>query len=156
VKITLLVTGKTTGDYLKDGISLYSGRIKHYISFEIKVIPDLKNTKNLSAAQVRETEGKLAMEQINKADTLIILDERGELLNSEEFARFIEKKMISGCRNLIFLAGGSFGFSELVYGKASGIISLSKMTFSHQLIRLIFMEQLYRAFTIIKGEPYHH
>ena len=156
MKICLLVIGKTDEAYLQKGIELFSKRIPHYISFEMKIIPDIKNSKNLSEDQQKEKEGELIFQQINTADELFLLDEQGMEVSSIEFARFLEKKMISGIKRLVFVIGGPYGFSGNVYSRANGKVSLSKMTFSHQMVRLIFLEQLYRAMTILKGEPYHH
>jgi 23S rRNA (pseudouridine1915-N3)-methyltransferase len=156
VKICLLVIGKTDEVYLQQGIDLFLKRIPHYISFEMKIIPDLKNSRNLSELQQKEKEGELILLQKGQSDELILLDERGTELSSVEFARFLEKKMISGIKRLVVVIGGPYGFSDSVYAQANGKLSLSKMTFSHQMVRLVFVEQLYRAFTILKGEPYHH
>jgi 23S rRNA (pseudouridine1915-N3)-methyltransferase len=156
MKICLLVIGKTDEEYLQKGIELFMKRIPHYISFEMKVIPDLKNSKNLSEEQQKAKEGELILLQLIPSDDLLLLDEQGLETSSVDFARFLEKKMISGIKRLVFLIGGPYGFSESVYARANGKVSLSKMTFSHQMVRLIFLEQLYRAMTILKGEPYHH
>ena len=156
MKVCLLVIGKTDETYLQKGIELFLKRIPHYISFEMKAIPDIKNTKNLSEDQQKEKEGELILQQISSSDELFLLDEQGMEVSSVEFARFLEKKMISGIKRLVFVIGGPYGFSENVYSRANGKVSLSKMTFSHQMVRLIFLEQLYRAMTILKGEPYHH
>jgi len=156
MKICLLVIGKTDETYLQQGIDLFLKRIPHYISFEMKVIPDLKNSRNLSEQQQKEKEGELILQQKSTFDELFLLDEQGIEFSSVEFARFMEKRMISGIKRLVIVIGGPYGFSDSVYAQANGKISLSKMTFSHQMVRLIFVEQLYRAFTILKGEPYHH
>jgi len=156
MKIFLLVIGKTDETYLQKGIDIFLKRIPHYISFEMKVIPDLKNSKNLSEDQQKEKEGELIIQQLAPSDELILLDENGTETSSVEFARFLEKRMISGIKRLVFVIGGPYGFSATVYSRANGKLSLSKMTFSHQMVRLIFAEQLYRAMTILKGEPYHH
>ncbi len=156
MKICLLVIGKTDETYLQNGIELFLKRIPHYISFEMKVIPDLKNSKNLSEQQQKEKEGELILQQITVSDELFLLDEQGIESTSVEFARFLEKKMIAGIKRLVIVIGGPYGFSANVYARANGKLSLSKMTFSHQMVRLIFAEQLYRAMTILKGEPYHH
>ncbi len=156
MKICLLVIGKTDEAYLQKGIGIYLQRIPHYISFEMKVIPDLKNSKNLSDDQQKEKEGELILQQIGASDEVWLLDEKGMDASSPDFARFLEKKMSSGIKRLVFIIGGPYGFSGNVYARANGKFSLSKMTFSHQMVRLIFAEQLYRAMTILKGEPYHH
>ena len=156
MKICLLVIGKTDEAYLQKGLELFLKRIPHYISFEMKAIPDIKNSKNLSEDQQKEKEGELIIQQLAPSDELILLDENGTETSSVEFARFLEKRMISGIKRLVFVIGGPYGFSATVYSRANGKLSLSKMTFSHQMVRLIFAEQLYRAMTILKGEPYHH
>lgn len=156
MKVKLLLIGKTDSDYLNHGIDEYVRRLKHYLPFEILIIPDLKNTKSLSEKQQKEKESKLILNQINTSDFVVLLDEKGKEFKSVDFSKFIEKQMISGLKNLIFVVGGPYGFSNEIYKQSNLKISLSKMTFSHQMVRLIFTEQLYRAMTIIKGEPYHH
>ena len=156
MKITLILIGKTTAQYLNEGVNLYEKRIKKYLNFDITIIPELKNTKKLSVKEQKEKEGKLLLDKISKSDTLILSDEKGKEFSSVKFAGFIENKMISATKSLVFVIGGPYGFSENVYKRANNKISLSKMTFSHQLVRVLFIEQLYRAFTIINGEPYHH
>lgn len=156
MKVCLLVVGKTDEAYLQKGIELFLKRIPHYLPFEMKVIPDVKNTKNLSQDQQKEKEGELILLQLIPSDELILLDERGTEFTSTTFAQFLEKKMLSGIKRMVFVIGGPYGFSQDVYNRANGKLSLSKMTFSHQMVRLIFAEQLYRALTILKGEPYHH
>lgn len=156
MKICLIAIGKTDEPYLQKGLEIFLKRIPHYISFEMKLIPDIKNSRNLSQEQQKEKEGELILQQLQTSDELILLDEQGDEFSSLEFARFLEKKMLSGPKRLVFVIGGPYGFSAQVYAKAHGKISLSRMTFSHQMVRLIFAEQLYRAFTILKGEPYHH
>lgn len=156
MKIKLIVLGKTDQAYLQEGIQDYHKRIHHYLPFEYQVVPDIKNTRKLTGLQQKEKEGDLILSRIRKGDELILLDERGTEFRSTEFARFLEKHMLGGVKTLVFVVGGPYGFSEAIYQRASGKISLSKMTFSHQLVRLVFSEQLYRALTILKGEPYHH
>ncbi|MDP3914331.1 MAG: 23S rRNA (pseudouridine(1915)-N(3))-methyltransferase RlmH [Bacteroidota bacterium] len=156
MKISLIVIGKTDEAYLQKGLEIFMKRIPHYVPFEMKVIPDIKNAKNMSEEQQKDKEGELILQQILSSDELILLDENGLEASSVDFARFLEKKMLSGIKRLVFVIGGPYGFSGSVYSRAIGKISLSKMTFSHQMVRLIFAEQLYRAFTILKGEPYHH
>ncbi len=156
MKISLLVIGKTDEAYLQKGLEIFLKRVPHYIQFEMKVIPDIKNAKNLSEEQQKDKEGELILQQILPSDELFLLDENGIEVSSVDFARFLEKKMLSGIKRLVFVIGGPYGFSGNVYSRAIGKISLSKMTFSHQMVRLIFAEQLYRALTILKGEPYHH
>lgn len=156
MKIKLLLIGKTDSNYLNKGIEEYVNRLKHYLPFEITVIPDLKNTKSMPEDQQKQKEGELIINQIGTGDFVVLLDEKGKGYSSMEFSKFIEKRMLTGLKNLVFVVGGPYGFSEEVYQKSNSKISLSKMTFSHQMVRLIFVEQLYRAMTIIKGEPYHH
>jgi len=156
VKIKLIVIGKTDKPYLQDGINIFNKRIIHYLPYEFQIIPDIKNAKNLSESQQKEKEGELLLNQLNSGDELILLDEHGIEFSSSDFARFLERKMLGGTRSLVFIIGGPYGFSQTISDAAKSKISLSKMTFSHQMIRLIFTEQLYRALTILKGEPYHH
>lgn len=156
MKITLLVIGKTEADYLIKGIEIYQKRLEHYISFALNVIPALKNTKTLSEFQQKQKEGELLLAQLKPTDILVLLDENGKQFSSVGFASYLEKQMVGGTRSMVFVVGGPYGFSDDVYQKATGKISLSEMTFSHQMVRLIFVEQLYRAMTILKGEPYHH
>ena len=156
MKIKLLVIGKTDSDYLRNGIEEYIKRLKHYLPFEMIVVPDLKNTKSLSEDLQKQKEGELILNYVDAGDFVVLLDENGKEYSSVNFSEFIEKQMISGLKNLIFVVGGPYGFSDEVYQKSNSKISLSKMTFSHQMVRLIFVEQLYRAMTIIRGEPYHH
>ena len=156
MKISLLVVGKTVDKQLIKLSEEYQNRLKHYVSFNFLIIPELKNTKNLSEAEQKEREADLILKQINAGDEVILLDERGKQFSSAAFAGFLEQKLLSSVKRVIFVVGGSYGFSERVYSRASGKMSLSPMTFSHQMVRVIFLEQLYRAMTIIKGEPYHH
>jgi 23S rRNA (pseudouridine1915-N3)-methyltransferase len=156
MKITLLVVGKTEDRYLIEGIDKYLNRLKHYIGFNIIVIPEVKNTKNLSEAQQKSREGELILKHTVNTDTVILLDEKGKKYTSVLFANYLNKQMIGSVQHMIFVIGGPYGFDESVYKRANGSISLSDMTFSHQMVRLFFVEQLYRAFSILKGEPYHH
>jgi 23S rRNA (pseudouridine1915-N3)-methyltransferase len=156
VKITLLTIGKTEEKYLKEGIEKYLKRLKHYISFQIIELPELKNTKHLSEDQQKEKEAELIFKNISPSDHLILLDEKGSEFSSAQFSGFLNKKMLGSVQHVVFLIGGPYGFSSKVYSRANDKVSLSRMTFSHQMIRLFFVEQLYRAFTILKGEPYHH
>lgn len=156
MKISLLTIGKTEEKYLKEGIEKYLKRLKHYITFQIIELPELKNTKNLSEDQQRDKEAELIFKNIATSDHLILLDERGQEFSSIQFSGFLNKKMLGSVQHLVFVIGGPYGFNERVYQRANDKVSLSKMTFSHQMIRLFFVEQLYRAFTILKGEPYHH
>ena len=156
MKIALVVIGKTDAQYFAQAIAEYTNRLTHYIPFEMVVIPDIKNVKNLSEAQQKEKEGELILKATQAGDYLVLLDERGKDFSSMQFSTYIEKKMHTVSKRLIFVVGGPYGFSESVYKAASEKISLSKMTFSHQMIRLIFVEQIYRAMTILNNEPYHH
>lgn len=156
MKVSLLLVGKTVNKHFIDLIDEYAGRVKHYIGFEIITIPELKNTKNISAEQQKQQEGELILKQLQPGDHVVLLDEHGKEFRSIEFSKYMENKMQVVSKRLVFIIGGPYGFSPDVYAKANEKISLSKMTFSHQMIRLIFVEQLYRAMTIMRGEPYHH
>lgn len=156
MKIKLLAIGKTDDKNLNTLIETYQNRLKHYINFEIDVIADIKNVKNLTEAQQKEKEGELILKKLTATDVLILLDEKGTAFSSVTFSEYLQKKMNSGVKQLVLVIGGPYGFSEAVYQQAQGKISLSKMTFSHQMIRLFVVEQLYRAYTILKNEPYHH
>ena len=156
MNIKLLCIGKTDDRNLETLILVYTNRLKHYVNFELEIIPDLKKTKNLSEKQQKEKEGELILSKITPQDQLILLDENGKELSSVKFADYLQKKMNSGIKTLVFVIGGPYGFSEAVYAKAQGKVSLSKMTFSHQMIRLFITEQIYRGFTILRNEPYHH
>lgn len=156
MKITLIAIGKTEDKYLIDGIEKYINRLKHYINFNFLAIPDVKNVKNLSEAQQKAKEAELLHKQINNADVVILLDERGKKYTSIAFSEYLNKQMVGSVQHLIFIIGGPYGFDETIYKRANGSISLSDMTFSHQMIRLFFVEQLYRGFSILKNEPYHH
>jgi len=156
MKITLLTVGKTTSSNLIKLQEDYQNRLKFYIPFEMVVIPELKNTKNLSVSEQVEKEADLILKQLEPNDEIILLDEKGKQFTSVRFSEFISKKMLSSIKRTVFVVGGPYGFSERVYNRANSMVSLSAMTFSHQMIRLIFVEQLYRAMTILKGEPYHH
>lgn len=156
MKVTLIVVGKTVNKHFVDLIDDYSSRLKHYIGFELQVIPDLKNTKSLSESQQKQMEGEMIIKALQPGDHLVLLDEHGKEHRSIEFSKWMEQKMQNVSRRLVFVIGGPYGFSDDVYSACKEKISLSKMTFSHQMIRLIFVEQLYRAMTIMRGEPYHH
>ena len=156
MKIKLLVIGKTDDKNLQVLIQKYEKRLKHYIKFDLEIIPDVKNIKNMSEKDQKDKEGQLILKKITPGDQLWLLDEKGEMFRSVEFSRFLQKKMNSGVKRFVLVIGGPYGFSEAVYNKSMGKISLSKMTFSHQMIRLFAIEQLYRAFSILKNEPYHH
>ncbi len=154
--IKLLAIGKTDDSSLQDLIEIYKRRLQFYIKFEYEIIPDLKKQKNLDEVQQKQKEGEFIISKISASDLLVLLDENGKQYSSEDFSGFLQKKMNSGLKQLVFVIGGPYGFSEDIYTRADAKISLSKMTFSHQMVRLFFTEQLYRAFTILKNEPYHH
>ena len=156
MKISLAVVGKISGGYLKQGIDDYTNRLSHYLPFNIQYIADAKSTKNLTEAQQKKQESKNILAAIDKSDYVVLLDEHGKEFTSTDFSRYIDKKMTTVSKRLVFVVGGPYGFDEDVYARANEKISLSKMTFSHEMIRLIFTEQLYRAMTILNGEPYHH
>lgn len=156
MKIIFLLVGSTDKKYLLEGVEDYQKRLIHYLPFEIKVIPDIRNSRHLSEEQQKEREGKAILDQVASADELVLLDVVGTEFSSPGLAAWIEKKMIAGMRQIIFVVGGPYGFSDSVYKRADSKMSLSKLTFPHQLVRLLFVEQLYRAMTIIRGEPYHH
>lgn len=156
MKTTLICIGKTDSPYLQTGIADYANRLPHYVPFEMVVIPDVKNSRGMTEEQQKNAEGKLILAQVEPSDTLVLLDEGGRQFTSRQFAQFFTKTALSGARRLVFVIGGPYGFSPDVYARATHKVSLSPMTFSHQMVRLIFLEQLYRAQTIIKGEPYHH
>jgi 23S rRNA (pseudouridine1915-N3)-methyltransferase len=156
MKIKLLAIGKTDNKNLIALIDEYQNRLKHYIKFEMEIIPDIKNVKNLSKIQQKEKEGALILSKLQNTDQLVLLDDKGSDFTSIQFSQYLQKKMNSGIKQLVLVIGGPYGFSEAVYKKSTGKIALSKMTFSHQMIRLFIVEQLYRGFTILKNEPYHH
>lgn len=156
MKIKLLAIGKTDNKNLIQLIEEYQNRLKHYIKFELQIIPDIKNLKNLSELQQKEKEGELILSKLQNTDVLVLLDDKGKQYTSMEFSKYLQKKMNAGIKQLVLVIGGPYGFSDAVYKKSTGKISLSKMTFSHQMIRLFIVEQIYRGFTILKNEPYHH
>jgi len=156
VTIKLIAIGKTDQKSLQALIEDYQKRLSFYIKFELEIIPDIKNVKNLSEQQQKEKEGELILAKLAATDQLMLLDENGKSFSSVAFANELQKKMNAGIKTLVFVIGGPYGFSEEVYKKANGKISLSAMTFSHQMVRLFFIEQLYRGFTILRNEPYHH
>ena len=156
MKICLLVIGKTDAAYIREGISEYEKRLKRYLPFEMKVLPDIKNAKNLTESLQKEKEAELILEQLQSTDWVVVLDEKGKQYSSMEFSNYLAQKMLGGIKRLVFVVGGPYGFADSVYQRANEKIALSKMTFSHQMVRLIFVEQIYRAMTILKGEPYHH
>lgn len=156
MNIELIVVGKTDSKEVAHIVDEYKGRIGFYTRFGITVIPDVKNTRSMSEAQQKRVEGEAILKLIQTSDYVALLDEKGLQPTSEEYADWLQKRMASGCKRVVFVIGGPYGFSEEVYARANGKIALSKMTFSHQIVRAIFTEQLYRAFTIINNEPYHH
>lgn len=156
MNIKLLAVGKTDDNNLQKLIDEYLKRLSFYVKFDLEIIPDIKNAKNLSVVQQKEKEGELLLAKVSSSDWLILLDEKGKTFTSMQFADFLQKRMNSGIKNLLFVIGGPYGFSDAVYARANGKISLSSMTFSHQMVRLFFIEQLYRGYTILRNEPYHH
>jgi 23S rRNA (pseudouridine1915-N3)-methyltransferase len=156
MQIKLIAIGKTDDKQLLQLVEQYQKRLKHYVKFQLDIIPDIKNIKNLSKPQQKDKEGELILKKISATDVLILLDENGTQYSSIEFSGYLQKKMNSGIKQLVFVIGGPYGFSEAIYQKSKEKISLSKMTFSHQMIRLFMVEQIYRGFTILKNEPYHH
>ena len=156
MKIVLVVVGKTNEKYLIEGISDYQKRLKHYINFEIVEILNIKNVKNFSEKQLIRKEGEMILKQINTSDYLVLLDDQGNDFSSPSFAEKLQQWMISGKKRLVFVVGGAYGFSQEVYNRGNEKLSLSRMTFSHQMVRLFFVEQLYRGYTILNNEPYHH
>lgn len=156
MQIKLLAIGKTDNKHLQQLIDDYQNRLKFYIKFEIEIIPDIKKSKHLSAEQQKQKEGEQILAKLSDSDVLIVMDEKGKQFDSVTFSNQLQKYMNAGLKQLVFVIGGPYGFSPEVYTRANGLISLSKMTFSHQMIRLFMVEQLYRAFTILRNEPYHH
>ena len=155
MKISFLLIGKTTDNRIASLIEEYQKRLKHYVPFSIEVLPELKNAKSLSEAQQKSAEGDMIVRAVPATAEMVLLDEHGKEFRSVEFSDYLQKKMSAG-RDIVFVVGGPYGFSEMVYARANGKISLSKMTFSHQMVRLFFVEQIYRAMTILRHEPYHH
>ncbi|MBK7212032.1 MAG: 23S rRNA (pseudouridine(1915)-N(3))-methyltransferase RlmH [Bacteroidales bacterium] len=156
MNLTILMIGKTADSYLQTGIEIFTKRIQHYLSIRLNIIPDLKDRKNLSASQVKEKEAILLMKELTYASTIVLLDENGSLYSSVEFSNFFQKQMNSGTKELFFVIGGAYGVDESIKKKAHFTISLSKMTFTHQMIRLLLTEQIYRSMTILKNEQYHN
>ncbi len=156
MKVEFWVIGKTSESYLNKGIDIYRKRLNHYLKFEMVVVPDVKNPKNLDSIQLKSKEGESILKKLKNEDYLILLDEKGKEFTSVQFSKKLEKFQISGKKRVVFLVGGAFGFSPEIYQRANEKFSLSQMTFSHQMIRLFFLEQLYRAMTILRGEPYHN
>ena len=156
MKITLLTVGKTDKDWVRQGMDIYVSRLKHYIPFSVIEIPELKNVSALSKDQIKAREGELILKNVKPTDDLILLDERGKEYSSVELAKVIQDKISYAGKDMVYVIGGAYGFCNAVYQRANSKISLSRMTFSHQMVRAIFVEQIYRAFTIMRGEPYHH
>lgn len=156
MNIRLIAIGKTDNKDLQSLINEYTKRLSFYVKFDLEIIPDIKNVKNLSESQQKEKEGELILSKISATDQLILLDENGKTFSSVGFSDYLQKKMNAGIKTLVFVIGGPYGFSETVYQKAHGKVSLSEMTFSHQMVRLFVIEQIYRGFTILRNEPYHH
>ena len=156
MKIKLLSIGKTDNKQLIKLIYEYQNRLKHYIKFDMEIIPDIKNIKKISIIQQKKMEGELILSKLKNTDQMILLDDKGKDFTSIQFSKYLQKKMNSGIKQLVLVVGGPYGFSEAVYEKAIDKVSLSKMTFSHQMVRLFIVEQLYRGYTILKNEPYHH
>lgn len=156
MQIQLLIIGKTSNSHINACISDYESRLRRYIPFEIKVLPDIRNTRKLSESQQKEAEGESILRAVESSDLLVLLDEHGREFTSMEFSSYLQKKMASGLKRLVFVVGGPYGFSNAVYEKAKEKISLSRMTFNHEMVRLFFTEQIYRGMTILNGEPYHH
>lgn len=156
MKVVLLMVGKTAESWLQQGVKQYFDRLTHYLPFEARILPDIKNAGKMKYDVLKQMEGDLILKNLENSDQLVLLDEGGKIFSSRGFSEYMEKQMLGGARRLIFVIGGAWGFSDEVYQRANGKISLSRMTFSHQMVRLIFAEQLYRAMTILKNEPYHH
>lgn len=156
MRITLLTMGKTDRGWIREGLGMYVSRLGYYVQFRLTELPELKNAASLTQAQIKDKEGELLLAAVKSCDELILLDEHGKEYRSVEFASMLQERMLRSGRDMVFVIGGAYGFSDKVYARADSRISLSKMTFSHQMVRAIFAEQLYRAFTIMKGEPYHH
>ena len=156
MEVKLVTVGRTDVPWVTEGLDLYVSRLKHYVPFSLVEIPQLKNVSSFSQEQIKEKEGELILRQLAPGDTVILLDEHGKEYRSVEWAEWIRKQLSRGGKALVFVIGGAYGFSEAVHARSDGKVSLSRMTFSHQMVRTIFAEQLYRAFTILKGEPYHH
>ncbi len=156
MKITLAVIGKTEVGFVRQGIDEYVKRLQHYVSFNIQYIGDIKGTRNMSEEQQKVAEGRQLLASLEPSDYIVLLDEHGTERTSMDYSQWLQRRMASGCKRLVFVVGGPYGFSKEVYDRSNEMISLSKMTFPHELVRLIFVEQLYRAFTILRHEPYHH
>lgn len=156
MKAALWAIGPTSFPYLKEGTAIYEGRLKHYLPFEYLILPDIKNAKNRSEEQIKQKEGEMLLKKLDKGDHLILLDEGGKLYDSIQFSKQLDQMLQQSYKRLVFVIGGAYGFSPEVYARANARLSLSKMTFSHQMVRLFVLEQLYRAMTILRNQPYHH
>lgn len=156
MKMTLITVGKTDVKWVREGLELYKSRLAHYTQFAVNEIPELKNVSALTRQQIKDREGELILAAVRPSDFVVLMDEHGRQFRSVEFATWLQNKMACDGRDIVFIIGGAYGFSDAVYGRADMKISLSEMTFSHQMVRVIFTEQIYRAFTILRGEPYHH
>lgn len=156
MKLLLIAVGRTTKPIVRQGVDEYLGRLRHYLQVEEKIIPDVKHSASLTAARQKELEGTAILEAVTPTDCVVLLDENGREMTSREFAAYIERHMVSGIKRLVFVVGGPYGFSPEVYARANAKLSLSRMTFNHEMVRMFFVEQLYRAQTILHNEPYHH
>lgn len=156
MKILLMAVGRTTIDFVQQGIAEYLGRLRHYVPVEVKIIADLKRTAGLSSERQKQLEGEAILAALQPADQVVLLDENGREYTSREFAAWMERRLASGAKRVVFIVGGPFGFSPAVYDRADSKVSLSRMTFNHEMVRLFFVEQLYRSQTILRGEQYHH
>lgn len=156
MNVTLLAVGKTEVPWVKEGLDLYASRLRHYVPFKIEEIPHLKGAAALSEQSIKDKEGEIILQKLRPSDYVILLDEHGREYRSVEFAKYMEQLISRSSQDMLFIIGGAYGFSKAVYDRANAMLSLSKMTFSHQMVRTVFAEQLYRAFTIMRGEPYHH
>ncbi len=156
MEIVLITVGKTTTDYIQKGIDEYCKRLKRYVTFSIKSLPDVRNSKKMSEEQQKTAESAIILSEISSSDYVVLLDERGEMMTSRQFSDFLQKVMLGGKKRIVFVVGGPYGFSPETYARKDAMLSFSRMTFSHEMIRLFFVEQLYRANTILRNEPYHH
>jgi len=156
MEVILITVGQTSTEYIREGIEEYMKRLKRYISFSIISLPDIKNTKSITERAQKELEGANILSKLNTSDFVVLLDERGKEYTSMEFSEYMQRQMLSGRKRLVFVIGGPYGFSEELYSRANGKLSLSRMTFNHEMVRLFFIEQIYRSQTILRGEPYHH
>ncbi|MDE6306190.1 MAG: 23S rRNA (pseudouridine(1915)-N(3))-methyltransferase RlmH [Muribaculaceae bacterium] len=156
MKIQLVAVGKTSSGYIREGIDMYLNRLKHYLPVDVKIISDIKGNKSMTEERQKELEGEAILSTLMPGDYVVLLDERGDELTSRQFSTYMDKRMSTVARRMVFIVGGPYGFSQKVYDRADSKLSLSRMTFNHEMVRLFFVEQLYRAMTILRGEPYHH